>query len=161
MNNTIPIPGGENNGHKKVTAIIILLLIIVVIGGGAYLLKKSILGPEVAPPSSDGFPNEFYSYLGTIQSIEDNKIVMLATAAKNYLKEDTSITIFTDEETTFIRQDKNFDINNVKPGETGQFYKTTTIKLTDLKVGEEITAIDYKNVKDKIEFTAKRIEAVK
>ena len=165
------MPSTENNKAKKITTVVIVLIIIGLLGLVAYSLKnrqkapgavntneQAIVDNEQVAESTDGFPMTFYSYVGTIQKVEDNKIEILALAAKNYLSEDKIITILTNDETAFLQQDKNIDINEIQPGESGEFYKTTPITFSDLKVGDEITAIDHENVRGKTEFTAKRIE---
>lgn len=158
-------PSLENNQAKKITTMVIVLIVVGLLVFMTYQLsRKKNKEPEttninnLTETSSDGFPTTFYSYVGTIQKIEGGKIEIMAPAAKNYLTADTTITIETDEQTNFYQQDKNMDINQIQPGASGEFYKTTVISLTDLKVGQEITAIDHDNVRGKTEFNAKRIE---
>ncbi|KKS40679.1 hypothetical protein A3H03_02605 [Candidatus Kuenenbacteria bacterium RIFCSPLOWO2_12_FULL_42_13] len=163
MENIVPQPPKKNN-YKKTTTIIIAAMVIVLMGVIAYNLKNTFQTrtenetKNLETVSPDGLPTIFYSYLGTIKSIGENKLEILAAADKNYLKEDKTITVLTNGETVFIKQNKEVDVNKIKPGASGDFYQTTTIGFNDLKVGQEITVIDYKNVKGKDEFTAKRVE---
>ncbi len=151
------------NKHKKITTTIIILVVIGLLIFIAYSIQKNRKSNQ--PPvntetgqSADGFPTVFYSYVGTIQKVDNGMITIMAPAEKNYLTADTVINVKTDGETAFVGQDKNFDINKIEPGQSGEFYKTTTIGFGDLKEGQEVTVIDYENVRGKTEFTAKRIE---
>ncbi len=163
MENTRPQPPKENN-YKKITTIVIAVAVIILLAVIAYNLKSSFQTrvanetKNTGAISPDGLPTVFYSYLGTIKSIGGNKLEILATADKNYLKADKTITVLTDGETVFVKQNKEVDVNKIKPGASGDFYQTTTISLNELKVGQEVTVIDYENVKGKDEFIAKRVE---
>ncbi len=163
MENTMPQPPREND-YKKITTIVIAAAAIALLAVIAYNLKSTFQTrgeneiKNTGAISPDGLPTVFYSYLGTIKSIGENKLEILAKADENYLKEDKTITILTNEETVFIKQNKEVDINKVKPGASGDFYQTVAISFGDLKIGQEITVIDYENIKDKGEFTAKRVE---
>ncbi|HOZ36721.1 MAG TPA: hypothetical protein PLR18_02735 [bacterium] len=160
MDNTM-LPA--ENKHKIITTIIIVLALITLLIFITYNIQKNKKMNQApvkteTEQSADGLPKVFYSYIGTIQKVDNGTITIMAAKDKNYLTMDTVINVKTDGETVFISQDKNFDINKIEPGQSGEFYKTTNISFGDLKEGQEITAIDYENVRGKVEFTAKRIE---
>lgn len=148
---------------KKIIAIILLVAVVII---AAVILVFSAnktakeeetnnYSAEAPKPSEDGIPQVFYSYLGTIQKLENGKIAILAEKSKNYLLADAQITILTDEETVYLKtiipqtiSEKNAEIEIEK----------LAASASDLKVGDEIIAISSNNIKNKKEFLAIQIE---
>ncbi|MDI6883124.1 MAG: hypothetical protein QMC93_01455 [Patescibacteria group bacterium] len=156
---------------KKIPSwLAILIIIVVLIIAVVVILSFQGQAPkekEVVPvvPSEEmeklGLPSEIFSYQGKITEILSDKIIFEATAQENYLEKDAFLTALITEETSFLR----ITVPKVPPkdipeGEGLSLFKREEIDLSDLKVGDKITAVSNTNIKAKTEFPAVRIEII-
>lgn len=152
---------GKGSGFWIFVAALIILLVIV---GVAYKLMSKDEGFGVfneenrAAENGDGLPNEFYSYVGEIVEIGENKIVIDAKASDNYLTKDSRFNVAVSEETRYTKLGMNEKEDRLKPGESGEMFSRVEASFDDFKVGDKVTVIAFENIKGKAEFTAKQVE---
>ena len=71
---------------------------------------------------------------------------------------DQTLQIHIDAQTKFKKIIVPKSLPKLKPGSSGSYYQRKDIRLSDIKVGDNITAIAIENIKNKTEFTAAQIE---
>ena len=107
---------------------------------------------------NDGFPKEFFSYIGNVISVSDSQIIINAPANKNYLKTDTQIIAEIDEATVVTKINLPTDGAAIAPGQSGKLIKRENISADKIRIGDQVTLISFENVKGKTQFTANKIE---
>ena len=151
--------------------IIFIIIIIAVIIGGFALVEyyagrtgqkpiTELAGPE---PSRQEAPKQEVKVIartGIIDSISENIIEMTALANRNHLlEEDMSIKVRTKETTNYIK----IIIPKIllEDDSQAQRFEREEIKLSDLKIGDQITAISDNDIRGLAEFEAKTIQIAK
>ncbi len=158
----------KKSGSK---GLIIALVIIVVLAAAAYLvfgLGGSKVKPEGTNTNTPGNqtgttgnpaePAEIFSYVGTVEKVENGQIIVLAQKDKNLLAADASLTVKADANTRVIKR----TIPKVLPkeGSTAGLFKQEEIALSDIAVGNQVTVVSATNIKGVTSFTASRIEVL-
>ena len=158
--------GKQRQWGNPITLSAVLLLLIIVCGlFYAWYLTKHINNYSSTnkidkAALSDGLPREVFAYTGTVQQIDTKQgiITVFAPRAKNYLLRDQTLQIHIDGQTKFKKIIAPKNLPELKPGESGSYYQRREIKLSDIEVDNQVTAIALKNIKNKTEFTAAQIE---
>ena len=100
------------------------------------------------PPASD----EIYNYSGEITTIEGQIIDLGITTTNDQGVITKTLKVTTNDQTSFIKRGAGYIPL------PGQEIPTEEISLTDLKVGDNITVTAEENIKDKLEFTATKVQ---
>jgi len=100
-------------------------------------------------------PAEVYAYAGVITEIKTDYLIIKALASKNYLLKDQLLMVKIDGETKISRLliPKTITSQSNTAG-----IKSTELTKEDLKIGQNITVSSQENIKNKISFTADKIE---
>lgn len=168
-----PMGTAPKGGSAKLIIGIVVVLVLIVAGyfiffgsGGqpptgttnqpAAGTNQPANGNQPTPPAATQ-PKEVFSYIGDVKSVGGDSITITAKATLNGLAADTTVTAKVNDSTAIIRR----SIPKVLPKEGGtNLFKQETIKLSDIKVGDQVTAISATNVKGITSFTASRIEVL-
>ena len=104
---------------------------------------------------------QVFSYIGKVKKIEKGKIIFFAEARKNKLGKDTIMTAVISSKTKFDRVIvPKTPPKNVEEGSGKSIFTREEIKLSDIKVGDEVTVVSGENIAGKTEFPAKRVEII-
>lgn len=160
MNKSFP----SSPWRKNITMPVILLIVVIIAASAVYFAGREKTTSEQAVKiekennnNNNGLPGTFYSYLGTITTVDDLGFTMLAEKNKNYLLQDAEIKVNFDEQTEFYQTTVPETLTAGEEGTESLFERSAADK-TKIKVGDVITAISFENVKDKMEFVADIIE---
>ena len=157
-NQTIAPFKPEKNHLLLSTWLALVIVAAVSIVAATWIIKK-YYEPEffsIAPQKNVKIlPAEVYAYAGVITEIKNDYLIIKALASKNYLLKDQLLMVKIDAETkisgllipkTIASQSNTSDI------------KSTELAKEDLKIGQNITVSSQENIKNKISFTADKIE---
>lgn len=155
---------------KKTVLVVVLILIVAAgasYGGYKWALKKSQEKIKVLENALRMFypetPSEMNSISGAIKEIKDDTIALETRKIFTDLYDRITRANETDIRTIKITKDtKIVEINflapvKIKPGALPSAPAEKPLKLSDLKVGDQITVSAKENVKDKMEFDAEKI----
>src|SRR3989344_6708585 len=157
-NQTIAPFKPEKNHLLLSTWLALVIVAAVSIVAATWIIKK-YYEPEffsIAPQKNVKIlPAEVYAYAGVITEIKNDYLIIKALASKNYLLKDQLLMVKIDAETKIsgllipkiiASQSNTADI------------KSTELAKEDLKIGQNITVSSQENIKNKISFTADKIE---
>ncbi|HPA25162.1 MAG TPA: hypothetical protein PLK76_00080 [bacterium] len=142
------------------TWLAIVIVVVVAILAGTVILKvshnkKNDALPLTETQSKKNLKTEVHSYSGTIIKINNDNLVINASAIKNYLTKDTELTVNFNEQTQFM----TLTIPQQLSGSPikDQIKKETTDKKA-LKVGQNIFVTSLENIINQTNFIANKIE---
>ena len=146
----------------KITASVVILALLILLFFWVEYLIQSPKETNNINLKEMGY-QEIFSRIGTIKKIGPEKIVFIARPVFNSdLKEETIMTAILSGETKYFSvQRPKIKPKDVKKGKSHSIFQRERIKLSDLKVGDRITIISSKNIWQKTEFLAKKIELLK
>ena len=139
--------------------LIIIIVIIALAVVGFVVYKECVKSHREAPPSfvveQDALPTEVHSYVGKIVKITNDRLVIQADAQKNYLLKNTLLTVKFNQTTEFV----NLIIPKQLTGDAEKDkIKQEIISAEDIKINDTIVVSSSENIKNKILFTAERVE---
>ncbi|PIP29394.1 hypothetical protein COX27_01615 [Candidatus Kuenenbacteria bacterium CG23_combo_of_CG06-09_8_20_14_all_36_9] len=149
--------------EKKYNLLLATWLALVIVAAFALVaatwIIKKYYEPEffsIAPQKNVKIlPAEVYAYAGVITEIKNDYLIIKALASKNYLLKDQLLMVKIDGETKISRLliPKTITSQSNTAG-----IKSTELTKEDLKIGQNITVSSQENIKNKISFTADKIE---
>lgn len=144
--------------HKISPAFIVGLLIaivVLVILLGLPAIKKEPYEARFSPTGVQ-IPEEVNMYTGVITTKGDNSLELNAVAVANYLTSDEILKVRLDKNAEIVRLVVPFDA----PAGVPITPTPEQISLDDLQIGNEVTVYSKNNIREKISFTAYKIEVV-
>jgi len=137
-----------------------LIIVIAVATIAIAIVLKTYYKPEYLfvnyqQKNAKTLPDKVYSYTGTITKLEKDYLIIKALASKNYLLADQLLMVKIDDGTQIS--------GLIIPKTIAQAQKTelksNVLSQAELKVGQNVTVSSLENIKNKISFTADKIEA--
>ncbi len=147
--------------HKNIWLLLVILMLLLGIILLFYTYKfktDNDEGKVLLQVNSDGLPQKVYSYSGKVLEVGNNLLVIKALKGENYLLADKELQVKLNDKTQFNKLVIPKSIPDLKPGESGQYFKRQPVKLSEIKVGDKVTVIALENIKNKTEFTAAMVE---
>ncbi len=146
---------------------IMLLIVVIATLAVYYLLTKEDLTHRNKAElntqhtqAGDGLPSEIFAYQGIVKDIQNDRITLMASKKGNYLKEDTQLIVLLNENTKYYGFTIPQRIEGYKKGGVldTNYFQRTEINKNNLHTDDTITVISFKNIKNKKEFYADKIE---
>ena len=163
-----PMGQAKSGSTMKVVVIVVVVAILLVAlylmmskPANNYQVSQQQRSPATKVPEQNPagitLPDQVYSYVGKVTSVGNGKVMVLAKATENALVKDSEIAVSVNESTQVIRR----TIPRTLPSDgSAPVFKQEKITLTDVKVGDQVTAVAAENVRGKIEFSASRLEVL-